>query len=238
MTSLAISCVDTLYYERTHRALTTTLATLSQQNIVKVYWFSDIPFPFQIDKPVQWVPIPKITRDHVELSYPMIYNMTVLKLMPVIVRENFNLTIHDDGFAVNAAAWTDKFYNYDYIGACWGETVGNGGFTLRSQKLYKAMRDIDVIYNWRELPQELFRPEFEGHVWLNTAHADEPIVPEDNIICRVYRQTLETVYNIRFAPAAIADQFSIENKMTSPWLGRSLGFHGRHGVAKHYNIEL
>lgn len=238
MNSIAVSCVDTAYYERTYRALTTTLATLSEQNITKVYWFSDIPFPYTIDCPVQWIAIPEITRDHVELSYPMIYNMVVLKLMPVIVREDFNLTIHDDGFAVNAQAWTDRFLDYDYIGAAWGEDVGNGGFTLRSQRLYRALRNIDVIYNWREFPQDLFRPEFEGHVWLNTGHTNEPIVPEDNIICRVYRQQLENQYNIRFAPAAIADQFSIENKMTSPWLGRSLGFHGRHGVAKHYNIEL
>lgn len=238
MNSIAVSCVDTAYYERTYRALTTTLATLSEQNITKVYWFSDIPFPYTIDCPVQWIAIPEITRDHVELSYPMIYNMVVLKLMPVIVREDFNLTIHDDGFAVNAQAWTDRFLDYDYIGAAWGEDVGNGGFTLRSQRLYRALRSIDVIYNWREFPQDLFRPEFEGHVWLNTGHANEPIVPEDNIICRVYRQQLENQYNIRFAPAAIADQFSIENKMMSPWLGRSLGFHGRHGVAKHYNIEL
>lgn len=238
MKTIAISCVDTAYYERTFRALTTSLSTLKEQNIVKVYWFSDIPFPYKIDKLVQWIAIPKITKEHVELSYPMIYNMTTLKLMPLIVKEDYNLTIHDDGFAVNSQAWTDEFLNYDYIGACWGEDVGNGGFTLRSKRLYKAMHDINIIYNWHEFPKDLFNPEFEGHVWLNTHHADEPIIPEDNIICRVYRQTLENQYNIKFAPAYLADRFSIENKMSSPWLGRSLGFHGRHGVAKHYNIEL
>jgi hypothetical protein len=26
--------------------------------------------------------------------------------------------------------------------------------------------------------------------------------------------------------------------MSSPWLGKSLGFHGKHGIAKHYGVEL
>lgn len=236
--TIAISCVDTAFYTETYKALATTLDTLQNQNIVKIYWFSDVPFDYNLQIPVQWVPIPKITKDYVERSFPMIYNMVALKFMPMIVGEDYNLIIQDDGFAVNADAWTDEFLQYDYIGACWGEDVGNGGFSLRSKKLYRALHNLNVIYNWREFPKELYRPEFEGHVWLNTTHADEPIIPEDNIICRIYKQDLVTLYGIKFAPAALADRFSIENKLQSPWLGRSLGFHGRNGAAKYYNVEL
>lgn len=238
MKTIAISCVDTAYYDRTQRALTKTLETMRDQNCTKVYWFSDIACPYELDVPVQWIPIPKISNQNIETSYPMIYGLVTLKLMPIIIQEDFNLTIHDDGFAVNSQAWTDEFLEYDYIGACWGEDVGNGGFTLRSKKLYNALHNINVEYDWRRLPKQLFAPEFEGMVWLQTAHCQDPIIPEDNIICRVYKQQLVSDYAIKFAPAAIADRFSIENKMYSPWLGRSLGFHGRHGVAKYYNIEL
>ena len=36
-------------------------------------------------------------------------------------------------------AWTDDFFNYDYIGATWDDgVVGNGGFSWRSRKLYGA----------------------------------------------------------------------------------------------------
>jgi hypothetical protein len=67
------------------------------------------------------------------------YSRITLKLCPEICIEDFNLIIHADGFAVNSEAWTSEFLNYDYIGARWGDgIVGNGGFCLRSRKLYDA----------------------------------------------------------------------------------------------------
>ena len=117
------------------------------------------------------------------------------------------------------------FFEYDYIGASWpresaGRDVGNGGFSLRSKKLYQAILDLRQRYTLETLIQRLTQNEicedkFVGHS-----------IPEDNLICKIYRPTLEQQYGIRFAPAELADRFSIETNAGSPWLGSSFGFHG------------
>jgi tetratricopeptide (TPR) repeat protein len=97
------------------------------------------------------------------------------------------LVIQWDGYVVNPAAWTDAFLQYDYIGAPWGfhndaHRVGNGGFSLRSSRLLRALSDPDI------------------------SETD----PEDEMICRRYRPLLEERYGIRFAPEALAARFSFE----------------------------
>ena len=61
------------------------------------------------------------------------------------------LVIQWDSFITNKNKWEDDFINYDYIGAIWPHhskyPVGNGGFSLRSQKLLEALKDSEVI-NW------------------------------------------------------------------------------------------
>jgi len=86
-----------------------------------------------------------------------------------------------DGYILNPLSWLPKFLEYDYIGAPWhGNIVGNGGFSLRSRKLLKA-----------------------------TARFTDSAHPEDNFICRKHRQELKRD-GIKFAPADLARQFSIE----------------------------
>jgi len=62
---------------------------------------------------------------------------------------DFCLTSHPDGFIINPESWTDKFLEYDYIGAPWKffgtrfrdvfnqPAIGNGGFSLRSKEICK-----------------------------------------------------------------------------------------------------
>jgi hypothetical protein len=66
----------------------------------------------------------------------------------------------------------------------------------------------------------------------------EKWIPEDNIICKIHKGVLEHQYGIKFAPVEIADRFSIEYDYGSGWLGKCLGFHGKHGVAEHYGVKL
>lgn len=109
------------------------------------------------------------------------------------------LCVQWDGYVLRGSAWDPSFLEYDYIGAVWpsfadGHDVGNGGFSLRSKKLLEACR---------ELP-------FDGSRM------------EDVIICRDRRVQLEE-RGIRFAPSAVARQFSYER--TRPE-GNEFGFHG------------
>ena len=227
--AISITCVDTLDYTPTIKALKRTIKTLGDK-ITKVYWFSDIDIPEDVGVPVTWVIIPKIK------VYNNDYSFVTLKLCPEVCVENYNLIIHADGFAVNSAAWTDEFLKYDYIGARWGDgvnMVGNGGFCLRSRKLYDAFIDMKI----KNLTSEY--PEYMNDVACYVINdAGEKWIPEDNIICKIHRNTLEKDYGIKFAPLHLANQFSIEHFINSEWLGKSLGFHGKHGIAKHYGVEL
>ena len=96
------------------------------------------------------------------------------------------LLIQWDGFVIDPAHWDDNFLNYDYVGAPWpqfadGYTVGNGGFSLRSQRL------LDIV-----------------------ASNFAPAHPEDVSICRDWRERLEVHHGIRFAPRPVAERFARE----------------------------
>jgi len=116
------------------------------------------------------------------------------------------LTIHADGYVLNCEAWNPEWLQYDYIGATWwykdGRNVGNGGFSLRSKKLCDLLAEHHLDY----------------------------LHPEDYHICRTYRPALEQL-GIKFAPAEVADRFSIEAYgVPSPdnRYSGSFGFHGPH----------
>ncbi|MEO6138295.1 MAG: DUF5672 family protein [Luteimonas sp.] len=94
------------------------------------------------------------------------------------------LIVQWDGFVLDATRWDARFLDYDYIGAPWPDaarTVGNGGFSLRSRRLWDALREINPV----------------------ATH------PEDACICIEQRQPLE-VRGIRFAPSDLAGSFAWE----------------------------
>jgi hypothetical protein len=225
--AISITCIDTLHYTPTITALKKTIETLGDK-ITRVYWFSDIDFPDTIDVPVTWIKVDPIK------VYNEDYSHITLKICPEVCVEEHNLIIHPDGFAVNREAWTDEFLEYDYIGACWGDgTIGNGGFCLRSRKLYDAFISIGVKNSTNDY-QDYMNDSF----YYVITESGEKFIPEDNIICKVHREKLEKEYDIKFAPLYIANRFSIEHNYSSVWLGKSLGFHGKHGVADYYGVKL
>jgi hypothetical protein len=230
MNSVSITCIDSLNYIETITALKSTIKTVKDKvNLTKIYWFSDIDFPDTIEIPVVWVKINRIK------CYIEEYNFITLKLVPHIVTEDFNLIIHGDGFAVNPDAWDNVFFEYDYIGAAWGDGfVGNGGFSLRSRKLYDAILDLNINYSTSQFPEEILNtPTF----FVIDSNGNK-FTPEDTILCRIYKNILSQDYGVKWAPVSIADRFSIESNMHSEWLGLSLGFHGKHGVAPYYGVTL
>lgn len=222
---ISITCIDALDYVPTIKALKSTMSCIP---ISRVYWFSDVNLETN-EFPVTWIKIEKFKR------YTDEYNFITLKLVPHVVTEPYNIIIHADGFAVNQNAWDEEFLNYDYIGARWNNgMVGNGGFCLRSRKLYDALLNLEVKYKTSDYPQEVID---NSEYYVFDAYGDK-VIPEDNIICKIHRNELEEKYGIKFAEGDIVDKFSIEHNMSSSWLGKSLGFHGKHGIAKHYGVEL
>jgi hypothetical protein len=227
--TISITCIDALTYDKTIKALSKTLETL-RGKVDCVYWFSDIEFPGECEVPVFSTKINKFT------NYIVDYNYVALKVIPEVVQTDHTIIIHDDGFAVNAEAWTDEFLECDYIGARWiryeSNKVGNGGFCLRSKKLFNAIKSMnishDLVYGSFLDSQNLL----VDNTWPSRT------IAEDTIICRLYGDILTEKFDIKFASPELADRFSIEDEWTSPWCGKSLGFHGRHGVANYYGIQL
>jgi hypothetical protein len=85
--------------------------------------------------------------------------------------------------------WDAAFLKFDYIGAVWPDmaaalSVGNGGFSLRSQRLLQAGLDPAIT----------------------TEH------PEDQMLCGKYRALLEQSHGVTFAPPELARRFAFENE--------------------------
>lgn len=114
------------------------------------------------------------------------YSLFLLSHMVDHVETSHCLVAQWDGHVLDAGRWRAEFLDYDYIGASWpqfddGHDVGNGGFSLRSQRLMNICRNLDF----------------------QASH------PEDLAIGRVNRNWLEE-RGMRFAPRAIADLFATE----------------------------
>lgn len=228
--TLSVSCIDTLNYDNSIHAIKRTLETIGDKVDV-IYWYSDQDIGFINDRKVEWIPISKM---HGQNNY----SNTTLKLCPLICETDFDLIVQWDGYACNRDAWTDEFFQYDYIGATWDDgVVGNGGFSLRSKRLYDKLKELDVKFMF---------DDFDSHIvdrpsWHSVSSIGEKFVPEDVVICRIYRSELEN-FGMRFAPHSISDRFSIENhsdispwlNLPNKWIGKSFGFHGKYGIRNLY----
>jgi len=226
--SLSISCVETRQHDKAVSAVMHTLRVCNNLFLKHIYWFSNCDFPLRRELEQEfgtefltWIVISDFND---QLSFNEQLSDLTLGLIARVVDTDANLIVQSDGYAVNANAWTDAFFEYDYIGARWpwedeGRNVGNGGFSFRSKKLYRALLDLRKRYKLAELLANttdiLSEDKFVGFS-----------IPEDNLISKVYRPMLEKEYGIRFAPSYLADQFSIETNSHSEWFGKSFGFHG------------
>jgi hypothetical protein len=120
------------------------------------------------------------------------YNKIVFNDLAQYIDTDHFMIVQYDGMPIDSTKWDDDYLNYDYIGAVWpwhpeGKNVGNGGFSIRSRRLAEACTDL--MFN----PPEL----------------KEPIFSEDEHICHIYRNVLES-RGIRFAPSQLARKFSAE----------------------------
>lgn len=118
------------------------------------------------------------------------YSNFVLRRLPNYIQTSHVLVTQWDGFVVDASSWQAEFLSWDYIGAPWLDApaqwpVGNGGFSLRSQRLLRAGMDPLIA---------------QEH-------------PEDAALCRIYREALQARYGLRFAPLGLARQFAFENSL-------------------------
>ena len=133
------------------------------------------------------------------------YSRIVLKELYPHIATSHVLLVQWDGYVAHPELWMDQFLDCDYLGAPWpdgrgGHTVGNGGFSLRSQKLLEALQDdrFPLVTN-----------------------------TEDVTICGHHRSRLESDFGIRFASPELAKWFSFEMDAGDVIAGaKTFGFHG------------
>ena len=148
------------------------------------------------------------------------YNEIIFQDLHKYFETSHCLIVQSDSFVVNSNLWKEEFLEFDYIGAPWSNkiqlnpnlvlhleknTVGNGGFSLRSHKLAETSAKI----NFNSL-------KF-------------PLKSEDIIICHyLHKEMLNN--GIRFAPPELAAQFSMENvnHLYGQDVNSVFGFHGKH----------
>jgi Protein of unknown function (DUF5672) len=154
------------------------------------------------------------------------YNHFILYRLKDYIQSDFVLIVQNDGYILHPWRWTNKFLDYDYIGAPWPKNLhfsntgreirmGNGGFTFRSKKMLNIMSDLN-------LPFSDFGTGF---------------FHEDGIICLGYRDLLEEK-GIKFAPINIASRFSRERWCSDSKLF-TFGFHSnRRNIFKYLYKKL
>lgn len=136
-----------------------------------------------------------------DLSNIHSYSEFMLRRLLPYVETSHALVVQWDGYITNPDLWRPEFLQYDYIGAPWhvrnqSDQVGNGGFSLRSKRLLEAVARLDADFD----------------------------APEDETICKTFRDTLESSFKLQFAPVDIAKHFACEY---GAWRN-AFGFHGVH----------
>lgn len=139
------------------------------------------------------------------------------------VDKDYCLMVQDHAFIINPEAWSNEFYEYDYIGAPWpykensyitpfGENirVGNGGFSLRSKKLLQVPLK-------RKIPFDCATGDFYKHFNANN-------FAEDGNIC-VHNRHMFIEEGCKFPPVEVAARFSYETPVPENRGLIPFGFH-------------
>jgi hypothetical protein len=136
-----------------------------------------------------WVPrrvIPQLELVEIApLATPAERSHFILRRLASYIRSSHVLLVQWDGFVTRPEVWGHEFLTHDYVGAVWpgqpeGQSVGSGGFSLRSRRLLLAGQDARI--------------EVEH--------------PEDEVLCRLERARLERDHGVSYAPPALARRFA------------------------------
>lgn len=157
--------------------------------------------------------VPKLTYFHLnKILFQELYNF---------YNFDYVMTIHLDGFPVNNHLWTDEFLECDYIGAPWpsrmpwcrGQNlVGNGGFSLRSKKLYEQTEKINNYIDY------FFKYGVNEDVFMSSYDFIRDYLNQKNI---------------KFASVELARLFSVEIPIDENHkIENSFGFHGKSYLEK------
>ncbi len=191
-----LCCVDARNHILALRALTRCRGDI---RFARTIFLTDaMPTDLRIPEDIEVIPLGPITSHEA-------YSRVILKGLHPHVRTSQVLLVRWDEYVARSGAWTDAFLESDYLGAPWPDgnaeySVGNGAFSLRSQKLLEALQDDS-----------------------------SPLLTdtEDVTICGHHRPRLESEFAISFGQVGLAQRFSSEMDARSALQGtKTFGFHG------------
>jgi hypothetical protein len=152
------------------------------------------------------------------------YNYYILYHLHKHINTDYVLLVQDHAFIINPDAWSDDFFDYDYIGAPWpwrerayitpyGEhqRVGNGGFSFRSKKLLEVPLHQWIPFKVAEMSD--FYQMFGG----NNTNEDGNIT--------VHNKHLYEKCGCKIAPIEVAKFFSYESPVPENTGIIPFGFH-------------
>lgn len=187
--NVALICADCVNHGAAIAALRKSLEHIKPG---AVFFFTDREFNLPGIKTIVIEPL-KSKRD---------YSKFILKDLAKYIWTDYVLIVQGDGYVICGDQWDDEFLNFDLLGAPWpydhDRRIGNGGASLRSFKLLKAIAEDDFI---------------------------DVLHPEDQSISIIYKFYLEEKYDIKFAPEELASKFSYE--LIEP-TSKTFCFHGWH----------
>jgi hypothetical protein len=173
---------------------------------------------------IEVIKIPTLTKED--------YARFCLYKLPEYIDTDYCLTMQHDGFIIDINYWDNNYLKFDYIGSPWlserYNNVGNGGFSLRSQKFLHSAKTLE--YN--------SAIQFQPHI-----PAGKLVTPEDWFACNYsYRKMLDM--NVRFADILTAYKFAVEHPSNIKVYDRdkletyhSFGFHGDFNIAAMKTLE-
>ena len=175
ITDVCLISVDCVNYAKSIQSLRNCM---SKCDFDKVVFLTDIDIE---EEGIEVIKIPRINSKEA-------YSVFIIRELYKYFNETHCLIVQHDGTILNADCWDESFKYFDIIGARWlypdnEPNCGNGGFSIRSHKLMKAVAEDDFI---------------------------EILHPCDEILGRLYRRYLEKKYLIKFAPNDVCDRFSYE----------------------------
>lgn len=187
LSNVTLVLVDTVNYGQ---AVNSLQKSLEQIKPARTIFFTDI------DISIEGIEVIKIQPLHSKREY----SEFIIKQLGAYIKTDYVLVTQWDAWVLNGDSWMEEFLDFDYIGAPWlyidERNVGNGGFSLRSNRLQRILLEDKFI---------------------------EVCDPEDEVIGRLYREYLENKYGILFPPVELADHFSFE--LRTP-IHKTFGFHG------------
>jgi hypothetical protein len=183
---------------------------MKQVNFAKVKILSNMVVH---NNDIEIIKIPRLNQEQ--------YSHFCLYELPKYVETDYCLTFQGDGFIINSNLWNPQFLDYDYIGAPWTtkarNQVGNGGFSLRSQKFLHSAKTLE--YNSKIQFIKDIKP-------------GQLVTPEDWFVC-CYSYDEMTSMGVKFPDIKLAYEFSVEHPSNIKNYDRydvntynSFGFHG------------